>query len=927
MPRSLSRLPHLVDAEDISNWSRRIDSFSQFPGIIRMLLKRNNDQITRLDMRDAEGVRAPGYDGTLEALRGTPLVPMGRSVWELGVNSDFKSKARREYDKRTKDSLGENQAETTFVFVTPHRWQGKEKWERKCRESGPWRDVRVFDVDNLMDGLDEARAVHIRLSDILGKPAAGVRSIERWWEAFRARSSPAVSAEIALAGRADHAAELLMVLDESRTFTTIRAKSVDDVLGFVVATMLTTSPVPRTELLARTVIVHDASALRQLDGSETLLILLPFEEQMRREAELVRSNHVLFMCEDDVPADVELSNIDIAEVTRLLISQGVERELATELGQAAGVSLKKFQRVASQQRGPQPAWNTAFSDRDVCRAWLLRSWTTARSGDLDVFEQLVGKSFSDVEEPLRQAARGADPVFSTVGAVWSVVSPADFWDHVRPHLSASDHEALQRTVQDVLGAVDPALELPPEERWLAAMRKMARIHSRELRRGLATTLALVGVNGETTMLGGGVTGGTWVRGVLHSLFSRANNDSTGQLWASLTDVLPLLAEAAPDIFLSALDSAIRNAETALSHMFTDKQGGSFTSTSAHTGLLWALEVTAWLPAHFSQSVNALAALSEIDPGGRLSNRPFNSLKDVYWPRFPQTLVGRADRLASLAALAGRRPDVGSRLLIELLPCGHDSAMSNNATPKFWARVTDPPRVNAREWIETTAALVSQVLPILRARGELWPDFLGHLSHLPPADRDRVYVELPQSIKAIKADQRNAVWQKATDLIRRHREYHDAPWALPEDELDRFEQAIAGAKPEDARDRNRWLFDNIHPDIGIREVSDVAGCDREISKLRADAVNGFWMSTASPACKCSSRRSSTLVSSVPPWQRWTNDRQHRSARTPRRRSPGACRLRDELCRPHDLAGPAVPVRTPRPLRRAARRAGPTPACRA
>jgi hypothetical protein len=216
-----------------------------------MLLKRDNDQITRLDMRDAEGVRTHGYDGIIDAVMGTPLVPAGRSVWEMGVNSDFKSKAKKDFDKRTKDPLGENPAETTFVFVTPHRWDGKEAWERERRESGPWKDVRVLDIGNLIDGLEEAHAVHVRLSEILGKPATAVRSIEEWWDAFCARSSPAVSAEIALAGRADQAAQLLMLLDQSRRFTTVRAKSVDDVLAFVAATMLSTPPDLRTELLAR----------------------------------------------------------------------------------------------------------------------------------------------------------------------------------------------------------------------------------------------------------------------------------------------------------------------------------------------------------------------------------------------------------------------------------------------------------------------------------------------------------------------------------------------------------------------------------------------------------------------------------------------------------------------------------------------------
>ena len=102
----------------------------------------------------------------------------------MGVNADYKSKARDDYNKRTDDPLGENQAETTFVFVTPHRWADKEKWEREQKEAGPWKAVRVLDIDNLMQGLEEARAVHVRLSEILGKPATAVRSIEDWWQRF-----------------------------------------------------------------------------------------------------------------------------------------------------------------------------------------------------------------------------------------------------------------------------------------------------------------------------------------------------------------------------------------------------------------------------------------------------------------------------------------------------------------------------------------------------------------------------------------------------------------------------------------------------------------------------------------------------------------------------------------------------------------------
>lgn len=837
--------PHLVSADEISNWSRRIDSFSAFPRIVRMLINRNNDQITRLDMRDAEGVRLPGYDGIVEAQRGTTLVPSGLSVWEMGVNGDFKDKAARDLAKRSANPLGVDPSNTTFVFVTPHRWSGKEDWERKHKESGPWKAVRVLDVDNLMQGLEEARAVHVRLSEMLGKPAASVRSIEDWWRTFSTKTSPAVSVRMVLSGRADSGALLLALLEESRFLTTIRARSIDDVLAFVAATMLTTRPEVRADLLGRTLVVHDVSALRQLEGSEDLLILLPYDEQMRREAELVRANHVLLMCEDDVPADVELPDIAISEVIELLVSDGVDRTLAGELARAAGVSVRKFQRVASQQKVLRPEWSTAFSSREMRRAWLLRSWTASRSGDIEVLEAQLGKPFDEVEDQLRQATRGADPIFSKVGQAWSVVSPADFLGYVLPQLTQSDLDVFERSVQTVLGAVDPTLELPPEERWLAGVRGVARIHSRELRRGVATTLALLGTVGEGAQLPNTLTGGAWVSAILRGLLARANADQSGELWASLTDVLPLLAEASPDVFLSGVDTALAHADTALSAMFVDSGSDALTSSSPHTGLLWALEVTAWFPETFMESVEALARLAALDPGGRLSNRPFNSLVDILRLWLPQTLASGSVRLNAVSALADRHPETGLPLLIGLLPSGHDSAMSN-AKPKFRGGGVQPSRVDAREWVETTTALVSELLPRLGTHPDLWASFLKKLDDLPEADRQRVYDELADQIHRMTGPERQAIWEEATALARRHREFRDAEWALPEEEVVRLEEAVSAAAPYDAPDRAKWLFVNSHPDIGIRKGQNYEEYEQELERLRIAAVATILESGGLPA---------------------------------------------------------------------------------
>src|SRR5207248_56837 len=111
-------------------------------------------------------------------------------------------------------------------------------------------------------------------------------------------TSPPLDPELVLAGRADHAAALLRLFRAESRITTIAAVSVDDLLAFVVAAIMSSREEEREELLGRALIVRDAFALRELALHEGLLILIPFEDDLRREARLIRSHHVVIRNED-----------------------------------------------------------------------------------------------------------------------------------------------------------------------------------------------------------------------------------------------------------------------------------------------------------------------------------------------------------------------------------------------------------------------------------------------------------------------------------------------------------------------------------------------------------------------------------------------------------------------------------------------------
>jgi hypothetical protein len=156
---------------------------------------------------------------------------------------------------------------------------------------------------------------------------------------------------------------------------------------------------------------------------------------------------------------------------------------------------------------------------------------------------------------------------------------------------------------------------------------------------------------------------------VREVLAHASADTVGRTWASLSDVLPLLAEAAPDEFLNAVREGLHGDAPLMRRLFTDEESDPiFSLTSPHVYLLWALEGLAWSRDFFGQSVDLLAGLAELDPGSkRNGNRPFGSLEAIFCPWHPNTSVGIEGRLAAIDGLRARHSSVAWRLMVSLLP--------------------------------------------------------------------------------------------------------------------------------------------------------------------------------------------------------------------------------------------------------------------
>lgn len=289
-----------------------------------------------------------------------------------------------------------------------------------------------------------------------------------------------------------------------------------------------------------------------------------------------------------------------------------------------------------------PEWAQGTSAAELAIAQLLGAWDETSQADKAVVENLSGNPYGEWIGKMREIVlRPATPLIQRDG-IWKIVSRYEGWYALGPRLFDEHLDRMKNTAVSVLRERDPKFELPPEERYAASIHGKALRHSHVLRKGLAESLALVGSHPKAlTSCSFGKADATAVLAVREIL---AQADWVQ--WASLNDLLPLLAEAAPREFLDAVENALNSDPCPFDTVFA-QEGSGIMGDNYMTGLLWALETLAWDAEYLTRVVVILGELAARDPGGNWANRPANSLQ------FGRSRIVSASRQASIADRACR----------------------------------------------------------------------------------------------------------------------------------------------------------------------------------------------------------------------------------------------------------------------------------
>ena len=490
----------------------------------------------------------------------------------------------------------------------------------------------------------------------------------------------------------------------------------------------------------------------------------------------------------------------------------------------------------------RPSWARASSGTVARRALLLNSWNNARGADRQLVEHFLEMAYADVEDGLRTLAYGEDdPLVSLVDDTWHVVSPMDSWLLIGATMGLSDLERFNSIALQVLSDRDPVASLPVAKRLMATLEGHEPHYSPQLRRGIARTLALLGALDQPFGGGSSLTGGDVARAIVSELVFEANQDATFGTWEAIAPQLPLLAEAAPDEFLDGLEVAARGESPLARLMFGDVGADEhfLGERTSHTHFLWALERLAWSPEHLPRVVRILARLDDLDPGGRLTNRPAASLKSIFCPWHPDTSATSAERLTVLDVLRRRAPALSWLVMMSMLPSVHGFQLGQRG-PEYRDWKQGEPVVLRSDYISEISGVAERLVVDAAGSAERIAQLVGRYDVLPPEAHDRL-VDLLETSASSLSDlaARKLIWAALRDFTSRHREYPDAEWALPEPVLTRLDPSVERFRPTDVSESQRWLFASglVHLE-DVPRRNDFQAYQRELLARRAAAVDAI-----------------------------------------------------------------------------------------
>lgn len=828
-------------AKGIEAWADRNEARSRLAVLLRRLIHATGTGVSAIDFPGYDNSERPGWDGWLESSHATAWIPEGKSAWELGSGQNPREKAQEDYVKRTSSVSVDERKEISFVFVTPRNWRGKRKWAEERRKERQWRDIRVYDASDLESWLEQATPAQAWFAEQIGRGFGFIRSVEKAWNDWAAVTNPPLPPSLFELAAKEFEKEISDWLESAhpKEMLSVSADSREEALAFVCAFLLRNFSDARNSndvwpYADRAAVVSTKEDLRRLECSTSSCIAIIDNPALARDAGdfFRRFPTIAVFPRNSVSGKMKiaLGQLRYDDFRKALEGSNFAKADIESLARRSGRSITVLRRLLSDNpsvRCPRWAEDTGIARKLVPYA-LVGAWNT-KGQDALVLELITEIPQGQLSAELPELLDLNDSPVWRIGELCGATSQFDLIFAIKEHITPEIIGRFLTMAELVFEERDPAIDLQPDERWLASVYGKSRECSPEFRKALSDTIVLLAVHGkdlfETRIDCGGM-----IQQLVRKLMTPLDDEKL----FSQRDELMFYAEAAPDVFLGILEEADED----VLRRFVTSSSSSMFEECLRAPLLWALESMAWEPQYLPRVCCLLAKLSEYPIRDGYSNTPANSFNSILKSWHPQTLASLEERKGVLRLVCTRYPKNGWELASSFFGFRHD--ISSPTCEPRWRRAVGlgSQRVTNRDNYEFQKFAFDLCLGAEVLDYEALSVLIDKAAFLPIDGVNQIWGQIKKWTEAEdrteqeKAEMREKIRQRVlTPRVKQgedSNEFSKGAWAI----YDLLE-------PKSVLWRHQWLFKNPRGDFRGEEVKNLDAHEEKIRKMRANAVTEIY----------------------------------------------------------------------------------------
>ena len=429
---------------------------------------------------------------------------------------------------------------------------------------------------------------------------------------------------------------------------------------------------------------EDWNKLQKLNLSGNILIPFFYAEKIIA----IPNNTNIFVYGEEEPCYTRnkliLRKRTQSDIINSLEEIGIDTKEAYNMAEAThGLYVPLKKRLLNGAMYGRPDWAKCHSEA-VMAALLCGKWTEA-AGDILIFEELSGKTYSDCKKELEKYLHRENPyiVFNNSyrGKNMQLASVEDAWEELDIYITDEIWDKFIKLFYEVVIESEPIFEYPFEKHFEARIYAKKPEWSPVLKKGMIRTLIM------RAYYRGHEENQKQIDDIVSRVLDTINSK---ERWGYISQYFTELCEASPESVLRKLETELEKPQ-GLCLLFEANSGSRDVMTGQHyyINILWAVEQLIQQKKYVVRALQWLWKMDSYNVKYNISNSPKGVLDKVFCAWINVSVLS-VDQKIELARTAIKRYPNAWDIIVSKLPEGTKSICLPLSTPKY--RKIDEPEI-------------------------------------------------------------------------------------------------------------------------------------------------------------------------------------------------------------------------------------------